>query len=251
MQREYPVRSRSAPLMKHPVTIRILAALSFAGMAPAADVPAQPMANRGTLIFSDDFSTPEVGKAWRAQWPALAVSDGALNISQVKPEHSAVGLVPVGKKDVVIEFKFKLGGATGINAVFNDRDFKEGHGGHLCRVSLSPRQIFLADDKERLSHAIEEMKKDPARKAEVAHLVAGRSKSIPTKLDPSRWYQLAIEIVGDEMRVRLDGAAVGFLKSSGIAHPVKSDFYFAVSGKDALFDDVKIWDVQSFSSKRP
>jgi hypothetical protein len=152
--------------------------------------------------------------------------------------------VPVGAKDVIIEFKFKLGAATGINAVFNDRDFKEGHGGHLCRVSLSPRQIFLADDKERLSHAIEEMKKDPAKKAEVAKLVAGRSKSFPTKLDPSRWYQLTIEIIGDEMRVTLDGTAIGSLKSSGIAHPMKSDFYFAVSGKDALFDDVKIWNAQ-------
>ena len=32
---------------------------------------------------------------------------------------------------------------------------------------------------------------------------------------------------------------------------MKSDFYFAVSGQDALFDDVKIWDVQLFSSNRP
>ncbi|WP_395739579.1 hypothetical protein [Prosthecobacter sp.] len=201
-------------------------------------------AEKGTLIFSDDFSAPEVGKAWKAQWPALAIADGALNISQAKPEHSAVGLVPVGKKDVRIEFKFKLGAATGINAVFNDRDFKEGHGGHLCRVSLSPRQIFLADDKERLSHAIEEMKKDPAKKAEVAKLVAGRSKSFPMKLDPQTWYQIAIEVIGDELSVTLDGKPIGSLKSSGIAHPMKSDFYFAVSGKDALFDDLKIWDLQ-------
>lgn len=207
----------------------------------SAEVPAQPLAKKAALVFSDDFSKPEVSKAWRAQWPALAIADGALNISQAKPEHSAVGMIPVGKKDVVIEFKFKLGGSTGINAVCNDRDFKEGHGGHLCRVSLSPRQIFLADDKERLSRAIEEMKKDPNRKVDVAKLLAGRSRSVPVKLDPTRWYQLAIEIVGDEMCVSLDGMAVGYLKSSGLAHPMKSDFYFAVSGKDALFDDVQIW----------
>lgn len=225
--------------MRHPVQLLAVLVLEFS-LGPhlfAADAPAQ----KGELVFSDDFSAPEVGKAWRALWPALTVVDGALNISQEKPAHSAVGLVAVGKKDVVIEFKFKLGGSTGINAVCNDRDFKEGHGGHLCRVSLSPRQIFLADDKERLSHAIEEMKKDPARKAEVAKLVVGRSKNIPTKLDPTRWYQLSIEIVGDVLRVSLDGKELGFLQSSGIAHPMKSDFYFAVSGKDALFDDVKIW----------
>jgi hypothetical protein len=216
----------------------LLFALTWGGLVIAEDGTS---ARKGALIFSDDFSALEVGKAWKIQWPGLTVADGALNISQTKPQHSAVGLVAVGKKDLVIEFKFKLGAATGINAVFNDSAFKEGHGGHICRVSRSPRQIFLADDKERLSHAIEEMKKDPARKAEVARLVAGRSKSFPMKLDPARWYQLGIEIVGDVMRVSLDEKAVGSLQSSGIAHPMKSDFYFAVSGKDALFDDVRIW----------
>lgn len=215
--------------------------LAWGGQALATEVAA----NKGVLIFADDFSAPELGKAWRALWPKLSVVDGSLNITQAKPEHSAVGLVAVGRKNLVIEFKFKLGAATSINAVCNDSAFKEGHGGHICRVSLSPRQIFLADDKERLSHEIEEMKKDPARKAEVARLVAGRSKSIPLKLDPERWYQLGIEIIGDLMRVTLDGKTVGSLQSSGIAHPMKSDFYFAVSGQNALFDDVRIWSAET------
>lgn len=226
------------------ITVLVFA-LTWGWQALATDVTA----NKGALIFSDDFSAPEVGKAWRILWPGLTVADGALDISQVKPEHSAVGLVAVGGKDLVIEFKFKLGAATSINAVCNDSAFKEGHGGHICRVSLSPRQIFLADDKERLSHVIEEMKKDPTRKAEVAKLVAGRSKNIPMKLDPQRWYQLGIEIVGDVMSVSLDGKVVGSLKSSGIAHPKKSDFYLAVSGKNALFDDVHIWSAEPANAK--
>lgn len=114
-----------------------VAASFFTGMAAAADVPAQPLAKKGSLVFADDFSVPEVGKAWRVQWPGLAIADGALNISQSKPEHSAVGLVAVGKKDVVIEFKFKLGAATSINAVCNDRDFKEGHGGYFSLMTRS------------------------------------------------------------------------------------------------------------------
>jgi hypothetical protein len=142
---------------------------------------------------------------------------------------------------LIIAFKFKLGAASSINAVCNDSAYKEGHGGHICRVSLSPRQIFLADDKERLRHEIEEMRQDPARKAEAEKAVAGRSQSVPMPLDPARWYELVMEIVGDEMRVSLDGKAVGYLKSSGLAHPMKSDFYFAVSGQDALFDNVRIW----------
>ncbi|MBI3882184.1 MAG: hypothetical protein HY301_19250 [Verrucomicrobia bacterium] len=209
--------------------------------APAVEPSATLPAKKGAPIFSDDFNRAELGAAWRVLHPECVIADGALKISQVK-EHSAVGMVKVGRKDVVIEFKFQLGGATSFNAVLNDRDFKEGHGGHICRVSLSQRQIFLADDKERLRHDLEEMRKDPKRKAEADKLVAGRSIGSPMKLDPTRWYQLAITLIGDEMRVSLDGSPVGSLKSSGLAHPVKSDFYFAVSGKDALFDDVHIWE---------
>ncbi len=189
--------------MKPPLLFRalILSAL-FCGHASAAEsgdaghTPTPSPVKKGALLFSDDFSAPELAKSWRVLWPALAIADGAMNISQAKPEHSAVGMVPVGRKDVIIGFKFKLGAATSINAVCNDRDYKEGHGGHICRVSLLPRQILLADDKERLSQEIEEMKKDPARQAEVAQRVAGRSQAVPMKLDPARWYELVMEIAG-------------------------------------------------------
>jgi hypothetical protein len=175
-------------------------------------------------------------------YPAAEVADGALRISQRKAEHSAVARVTFAPRgDLTIEFRFRLGGAKSINAVCNDLEYKEGHGGHICRVSLSPRQIFLGDDKERLRKEIEAMKKDPARREEAKKLTAGRDRSIPMTLDPTRWYALAVEIVGDEMRVSLDGKAVGDLKSSGLAHPTKREFYFAVSGTDAQFDDLRIW----------
>ena len=222
--------------------ILLLCFVSFACLT--GSTLAAPSAEKGAVIFSDDFNRAELGAAWRVLHPECVIADGALKISQVK-EHSAVGMVKVGAKDVTVEFLFRLGGATGVNAVFNDRDFKEGHGGHLARVALSQRQIFLADDKERLRHDIEEMRKDPKRKAEADKLTAGRTASFPTKLEPDRWYQLAMSIVGDELRVSLDGKPVGSLKSSGLAHPVKSDFYFAVSGKDARFDDMRIWNASS------
>jgi hypothetical protein len=217
----------------------LLAATGF-GIVSAADTAAPAPGNHGALVFSDDFNCAQLGDAWRISTPVFEISDGTLKATQTMP-HSAVGMVKVGRKDVEIEFRFKLGGSSGINAVCNDRDYKEGHGGHLCRVSLQPRQIFLADDKERLRHEVEEMKKDPAKKDEVAKLVEGRSIGFPMKLDPEKWYVLNMRIVDDELHVSLDGKAVGSLKSSGIAHPMKSDFYFAVSGKDAFFDDLKIW----------
>ena len=220
--------------MRH-LVILLLSAFA-AGPSFAADTPAP----KGTPIFSDDFNRAELGDAWRITTPEFVISDGALKATQTKP-HSAVGMVKVGHKDLVIEFRFKLGGSSGVNAVCNDRNYKEGHGGNLCRVSLQPRQIFLADDKERLRHEIEEMSKDPSKKAEVAKLTAGRSIGFPTPLDPNKWYSLHIEITCEVLSVRLDDKPVGSLKSSGIAHPTKTEFYLAVSGKDALFDDLRIW----------
>ena len=133
-----------------------------------------------------------------------------------------------------------LGTATSINAVFNDKDFKEGHGGHLARVTFTPRQIFLADDKERLRHDIELMKKDPAKAEEVKKLTAGRTVSTPMKIDAATWHSCVIELIGDELRVTLDEKQAAYLKSSGIAHPEKSDFYFAVAG-ESQFDEVRVW----------
>jgi hypothetical protein len=120
-------------------------------------------AKRDAPIFSDDFNCAELGDAWRVSTPTFVLADGALKATQTHP-HSAVGMVKVGRKDGVIECRFRFDGATVINTVFNDRDFKDGHGGHLARVSLSPNRIYLSDDKERLRHDSEEMRKDPKRK---------------------------------------------------------------------------------------
>jgi hypothetical protein len=88
---------------------------------------------------------------------------------------------------------------------------------------------------------IYQIKKDPARKAEVAKLLVGRSVTYPAKLEAGKWYTLVVETVGDEMRVTLDGKPAGYLKSSGIAHATKSKIELGVAGKYGLFDDFKVW----------
>jgi len=50
-------------------------------------------------------------------------------------------------------------------------------------------------------------------------------------------------------RVSLDDKSVGSLKSPGIAHPTKSDFHFTVTGRDAIFDDVRIWSAGPANAK--
>jgi hypothetical protein len=53
-----------------------------------------------------------------------------------------------------------------------------------------------------------------------------------------------VKTVGDMMRASIDGKPVGFLKSSGIAHPTKSKVEFGCMGQDGYIDDVKIWNAE-------
>lgn len=215
--------------------------LLFASTGMAADVPSQPLGKKGEPLFADDFARAELGATWRISWPVFQIADGVLMGEQTKPTHGAVAGVKVGKKDVIIEFKFRFDGATSLAAVCDDRSFKGSHGGHICRVSMTPTQILLGDDKERWSTAMEEMRKDPQRKAEVQKLTAPMQRTIAMKLVKGQWYRMAIEIVGDEMRMTLDDKPTGYLKSPGLAHPNKSDLHFTVNGGKASFDDLGIW----------
>jgi len=219
----------------------ILSALLALGLsAGAADVP-RPLAGKGKQLFADNFDRAELG-AWRSVIPTFTTSDGVLKGSQTRADHGAVSRVKVGFKDAIIECKFRFEGATGFNVVFDDKAHKGSHAGHICRVAVAPRQIRLGDDKEGvMRNDIFEMRKDPRRKAEADKLLAGRTQAVPVKLEQRRWYRLSIEIVGEQMRVSLDDKPIGYLKSPGIGHATKAEFGFTVSGKDAHFDDVRVF----------
>lgn len=226
------------PAMRLPLFAGL--ALAFAAHAKAADIPAKPIAAKGDLILSDDFERSDLG-AWKPLIPTFTVEGGALKGVQTRSDHGAVGRFYHPMKDVVVEFKFQLDGSTGFNAVFDDQKFKGSHAGHICRVSFAPKQLRLGDDKKGImNNEIYAMRKDPARKAEAEKLAAPHSSGAKISLEQKRWYSVSIEVMGDEMRVSLDGVPVAFLKSEGVAHETKSSFHFTVNGKGVLFDDVKI-----------
>ena len=216
-------------------------ALLFAATLCAAGA-AEPLVKKGALLFSDDFERAELGAKWRANAPSVTIVNGALKGSQTRADHGAVGAVQAAMKDGVIEFKFRFEGAASINAVCDDKTFTGSHAGHLCRATITPKVIRLGDDREGgMRNDILEMRKDPERRAEGDKLMEGRTKAFPMTIAPGQWHHLRMEILGDEMRVSLDDKVVGSLKSPGIAHRTKDTFHFTVGGRDALFDDVRIW----------
>ena len=223
---------------------RILSALFSAALATttfAAETIPPAIAGKGALLFSDDFERNDLGK-WKVIIPGFKVADGVLVATQDRADHGSVGRVSLPMKDVVMSFRFKLAGSPTFNVVFDDKNHKGSHAGHICRVAFAMKQIRLGDDKEGIMrNDIFEMRRDPTKKAEADRLIEARGFRTKADLKSDRWYEATIEIKGDEMRVTLDGKPVGYLKSPGIAHPTKESVHFTVNGNATHFDDVKIW----------
>jgi hypothetical protein len=226
--------------------------------APAADpvpVPDKPLAQKKELLFSDDFEGATPAKVWHKVVPTFAVEKGTLKGTQTRDKavpaadgkpavtaHAAVHGLEIPTKDSVVEVKIRFDGATMIDVEFDDRKYTGAHYGHICRAQVRLTGVTVIDERDGgMRNDVYEMRKDPAKKAEVAKLLAGRSATYPAKLERGRWYDLVVETVGDEMRVTLDGRPAGYLKSSGIGHPTKSKIELGVGGKDGCFDDFRVW----------
>lgn len=243
-----------------PLTLLVPLAL-LAASAPAADLPAvpeSPIAVKKELLFSDDFEAATPAKEWHKVVPTFAFEKGTLKGTQTRDKttpaadgkpavtaHAAVHGLEIPTKDSVVEVKIKFDGATMIDVEFDDRKYTGAHYGHICRAQVRPTGVTIIDERDgNMKNDIYEMKKDPAKKAEVAKLLAGRSATFPVKLEQGKWYAVQVETVGEEMRVSIDGKAVAYLKSSGIGHATKSKIELGVAGKDGYFDDIKVWNAE-------
>lgn len=215
--------------------------LLFALSAFADDQIHPAVAEKGELVFSDGFDRDDLGP-WKVIIPGFKVSDGMLVATQDRVDHGSVGRVYLPMKDIVMSFRFRLAGSPRFNVVFDDKNHKGSHAGHICRVAVAMKQVRLGDDKEGvMRNDLFAMRRDPKQKDAAERLLVGRGSNAKVDLAEDHWYQMMIEIADDKMRVSLDGKPIGFLQSPGLAHPTKESVHFTVSGKETHFDDVKIW----------
>ncbi len=239
------------------VTLSLLfTATAFAAEPPA--IPAQSLAKKKDLLFSEDFESSTPDKRWLRVVDTFTWEKGALKGTQTrdkdvpaadgKPEvkaHAAVYGLEVPTKDSVVEVKIRFEGNTMMDVEFDDRAYTGSHYGHLCRAQVRLDKVTLMDEREgSQNEAIKALQKDPTKKAEVAKLMAGKSAVFPAKLEQGKTYTLVVETVGEEMRVTIDGQAAGYLKSPGIGHATKSRIELGVAGKDGYFDDLKVWNAE-------
>ncbi len=210
----------------------------------AAEPPSTTMTVPGPLLTAENFEVDPLGKSWLHHYSASTVKDGVLIAAQEEgASHGAVLETLVNFKDAIIQFSFKLEGTTRFNVPIDDKQYKESHAGHICRLSITPQSIFLGDDKEGvMRNDIFAMRRGTdEEKAAANKLLKGRSTTVPTPIQPGTWYTVTMEILGDEMLVSLDGKPLGYLQSPGIAHDTKTDFGFTVNGQFTHFDNVSVW----------
>src|ERR1051326_5458708 len=148
-------------------------------------VPAQSIAKKKELLFSDDFEGAEPAKVWHKVVPTFTVEKGALKGTQTRDKnipaadgkpavtaHAAVHGLEIPTKDSVVECKIRLDGATMVDVEFDDRKYTGSHYGHLCRAQVKTNGVTIMDEREgSMRNDIYEMSKDPSKKAERAQLM--------------------------------------------------------------------------------
>lgn len=225
----------------------------FASAALEGDIPAQPLANKGALVFSDDFSSDRFGAEWVQRIKSAGVENGVMYGRQTTTEHGSVATAKLKLPDgnLIFECRVQFEHNATVAFSFDDMIFKDSVAGHIARVTLEEQLVKLHDDRDgAMNRDLTTKRKsdDAVLKADAEKQIAQHTGMVPTKLETKRWYSIRIEIVGDQMRVTIDDKPIGFLRASGLGHATKPDLKISVSGKQALFDDLKVWAVATAES---
>src|SRR6476659_5384223 len=116
----------------------VLSAAAFAAELP--NIPADPIAKKKELLFSDDFEGAEPAKVWHKVVPTFVVENGTLKGTQTRDKnipaadgkaaitpHAAVHGLEIPTKDSVVEVKIRFEGASMIDVEFDDRKYTGAH----------------------------------------------------------------------------------------------------------------------------
>jgi hypothetical protein len=190
--------------------------------------------------FQDSFARTTLGDQWQIAGGVYSLQDGHLTVGEKEGNnHPAIVKIWKDFRDIELKFSFRFEGSPAFNVVFNDMNEKSVHSGHVVRLSFAPKSVTLTDDKLGLmSLQWVDKRNDPKFKPDIDAVRAKTSRQFPADFQPGKWYAVTMLVVGDEMRVWVDGKFIGKFNSPGFAHPTKQSFHFSVSGRDISLDDV-------------
>lgn len=205
---------------------------------------------RRKLLFSDTFEGRQsLGKNYTTgggMSDGWVVKDGVLFGKQVKDDHGSTMRKQHSFADLDVEFDFRFNGGTRFNFVIDDKNEKSVHAGHVCRVSISPKRIMIGDDKTgAMNLTVRAQRKDTnldeAGKQDLEKLLKSTQSSAAIQLKKGQWYRMRVRIEGDLMEAYLDGKKQASLRSSGFAHPTKTQFGMTVNGNSIDFDNLQLF----------
>lgn len=214
-------------------------------------------AERGKLIFSDDFTRvesqgerDEVGNGWKTNSKNRAggnkqadLKKGALYIYRHETADHGVSVTqPVEFQHGSVELRFMLENENDtLGLDFADPQCKTVHAGHLYKVTIGTKKTKLVDLKTgNMNLAIREARKAKTLTDHQKATLKTKAKSFENKLETGKWYSAIVSMLGDELTLSIDGKTVGSFSSAGIAHPTKRMLRIAVA-KKAVVDDVNIF----------
>ena len=200
----------------------------FPAWSQSEGIPAHALGEKDSLVFSDDFSTNRFGGEWIERVKSAGVENGAMFGRQTTTEHGSVASMKLELPDenLICECRVQFEHNVTVAFSFDDMKHPDSIAGHIARVTLELQLVKLHDDKEgAMSRKLTAVRKsdDTVAKAGAEAEIKRHTQMVPMKLETQRWHAFGVEIVGDQMRVTLDGKPVGFLKSAGLAHEKKPD----------------------------
>ena len=133
------------------VSLFLVTAHALADGLPA--IPAKSIAEKGELLFSDDFEGANAAEVWHKVVPTFVVEKGVLKGTQTRDKdvpavggkpvvraHAAVHGLDIPTKNSVVEVRIRFEGASMIDVEFDDRKFTGSHYGHICRAGPPHRR---------------------------------------------------------------------------------------------------------------
>jgi hypothetical protein len=173
----------------------------------------------GTVSFEDDFSGQELGPKWIVNKGSWTVQDGSVVGREKKEDmHAAVLTLQHPHRDSIVQFSFRLNGATGFNLSINHSK------GHLFRVAVNPTGLVVTKDKD---------KKNSKSKV----MVLGKGDGT---FAVGQWYSMLVEMQGDQVAVQTDNGLKVEVREPSL-NVDKPGYRFVMRNESLGLDDVRVW----------
>lgn len=213
----------------------------------------------GNVLLHDDFNREEkneskedIGNGWSTNSKGRAdgqkqvdLDNGALHVTMAKNARHRVSVRHELKySDVLVEARIKLSKRAAFTFDFADLITKKAAAGHVCAVTIEPRELAIKDGiTGRYNPEFRKKVKaaggmNPTLLKSVEH----KTKRFDVDTKVGIWHPVQIRMEDSKITVHIDGQLRGEFTSEGFAHPTKSHLRLGISG-DVWLDDLKVTDL--------